>query len=113
MGYYTTFRLSAVAGTPIEDIPDFADTFQNITSYIFQVVLYDIKWYSTADDMKRISLIYPNTVFRLSWSGEDYDDQGIAYYWNGKATEERLLEIVEPKLTNLPGFAEAHPELLL
>ena len=113
MGYYSNYELTSIAGTSIDDIPDFSSCFEGITSYLFSEDMYDMKWYSAEDDMVRISTRYPDTVFRLSWSGEDSDDQGIAYFWNGKHTIEYLPTVPEPKLANLPGFAEAHPELLL
>ena len=62
--------------------------------------------------MLSISEAYPSTVFRLYWNGEESDDVGIGYFWNNNAIYEAMV-IPEPKLTDLPGFADAHPELLL
>jgi hypothetical protein len=113
MGYYSDFEISAVAGTPIEDLPDFDETFLYLTDYsFFDGCLSDIKWYDSNAHMKSLSALYPDTVFRVYWNGEDSDDAGIAYYWNNRFTSETTY-IPEPKLINLPGFANAHPELLL
>ena len=113
MGYYTNFELTAVIGTPIEELNDFSETFKKITGFEYREQLYDdMKWYDVETNMLNISEMYPSTVFRLHWNGAESEDVGIGYFWNDNVIYE-VMTLPEPKLTNLPGFADAYPELLL
>ena len=81
MGYYTDHILSSDTGVELTD--EFFEVFKNITSYEPDN-LCDIKWYDSEENMKEISLLYPDTLFKLYGDGEDSEDFWIQYYKNGK-----------------------------
>lgn len=46
--------------------------------------LDDVKWYYHEEDMKDLSLKFPEIVFVLRGEGEDNDDTWYKYFKNGK-----------------------------
>lgn len=60
------------------------------------------KWYDYKDDMRILSLAFPNTYFLLYGVGEEQGDVWKAYFYNGK------VQIIKAALTfkDEPSFAE-------
>lgn len=50
----------------------------------------DIKWYSYENDMKKLSLEYPQLIFNVYGEGEDSNDRWEARYENGISKVTRL-----------------------
>jgi len=44
----------------------------------------EVKWYDHEENMKELSLKFPNTVFRLHGVGEEQGDEWYKYFKNGK-----------------------------
>jgi len=81
MGYYTTFKLEIIEGN--DNVTDYAKEIGECSGYGH---LFDDqhKWYDCEDDMKKISLNHPNTVFKISGEGEESGDIWSRYFKNGK-----------------------------
>lgn len=96
MGYYTDFSLSH--NNPEISDKDIADEINVITDYrMFDSSLEaTAKWYNWKNDMKRLSKLYPTTVFALCGNGEDDDDIWKAYFKNGKMQLERTIIAFNP-----------------
>ena len=95
MGYYTEYSLmvrnvtpdnfdrlnEAIAGKAAEVFDDaFLDSKNNAKYWPKEPV----KWYSHDEDMTSISKMFPESIFKLSGSGEDCDDLWDCYYKNGE-----------------------------
>ena len=99
MGYYTRYDLETIdsndLGKRILSEMD-ADKFyglnvDNALKYIgdFELGLSigatdEVKWYDHEDDMKELSIKFPNTLFRLHGYGEEQGDEWYKYFKNGK-----------------------------
>lgn len=88
MGYYTYYTLSVVdKGSADIDAIAYNVEAWNLPDYcryeedIFQ---WYAKWYEHEEDMKELSLRFPDTVFDLFGDGEDSDDFWHKYFKNGK-----------------------------
>lgn len=105
MGYKTRFKLTALTNRnysqhdylkvlaeidPREFSPE-ADSFEESR-----------KWYNYKDDMRKLSLAFPNTYFLLYGTGEEQGDVWKAYFYNGK------VQIIKATLSfkDEPSFAE-------
>jgi hypothetical protein len=85
MGYYTKHTLDIIGGhyDILNDIIESdMDTFYGLDTD--GSTLDSVKWYSHEEDMKRVSLKYPDLVFKLRGEGEEAGDMWIHYYKNGK-----------------------------
>jgi hypothetical protein len=89
MGYYTRFNLSVVEGDlTIQDV--LASVNEDNFTHLFWAVEEDgesrdeSKWYGHEEDMIRLSLLYPDVVFKLHGEGEENDDMYDKYFKNGK-----------------------------
>lgn len=100
MGYTTYFTVSRNDGEPFTDaeaaaldelgIFDLSDD-ENEPSSMEGAA----KWYDCSDDMKELSKLFPETVFRLHGEGEQNDDLWYAYFKNGKGQECRA-DVIYP-----------------
>ena len=52
----------------------------------------DTKWYEHSEDMKKVSVNFPDALLTLSGIGEESDDQWVEYHQNGKVQIERMPE---------------------
>jgi len=116
MGYYTYHNINIVAGDKsLLDSEEFQSFFEKTTNYVFGVINErNVKWYDSEKDMVTISKQYPNVVFEVYGDGENYDDNWVAYYCNGK-TAGGQGELVYPKvdITQLDDIAKRNPELFI
>ena len=99
MGYYVRYDLDIkpVTETDIESIKttlaefdlfeDIFDADEWFHDNILYFGAYDIqRWYEHEETMKKISLKYPDKVFRLECVGED-GERWLEYYQNGESEE--------------------------
>ena len=54
------------------------------------------KWYRHEDDMRQMSILFPDVLFVLRGEGEESGDLWIKYFLNGK-TQSEPVEITFPK----------------
>ena len=75
MGYYTNFDIET-------------DNSEEVVKAIEEVSYYGyfngIKWYDHEDDLKKVSLMFPDTEIFCSGEGEDYGDIWKKKALNGK-----------------------------
>lgn len=99
MGYYTRYELETVEskdlGKSILKEMD-AEVYYglDINSSLKYIGDFDmgvsidytdeVKWYDHEDDMKKLSVKFPNTLFRLHGIGEEQGDEWFKYFKNGK-----------------------------
>lgn len=113
MGYYTTYELSTKGNKyKISDIVSYMSEEYRSDSYSYNAFAYDFennindnfisdfelygercKWYEHDEDMIKLSLQFPETVFCLYGEGEESGDLWYKYYKNGKK------QICEAKIT--------------
>lgn len=88
MGYYTQHNLSILGGHW-----DLLESIIESDCEMFYGLNSDgspsdsVKWYDHENDMKHISRLYPNLVFKLEGFGEDNDDIWVKYFKDGKMQE--------------------------
>lgn len=95
MGYYTHYTLEAWKADTREQIDKnlereiatrigylVFDTNRDWESFD-EVLCDELKWYNNSEDMTLISKNYPNVVFLLRGTGEDYDDIWREWFHNG------------------------------
>ncbi|WP_090739424.1 hypothetical protein [Paenibacillus sp. Mc5Re-14] len=85
MGYCTSYELSIVGGhyDLLESIIDSdKEMFYGLEP---DGSTYDsVKWYDHEQDMKYISKLYSNHIFKLCGEGEDNSDIWVKYFKDGK-----------------------------
>lgn len=88
MGYYTAYSLNVIdKGTADLDAIAYNVEAWNLPDYYrydednFQ---WYAKWYEHEEDMKELSLKFPDTLFDLFGDGEDTEDYWHKYFKNGK-----------------------------
>lgn len=92
MGYYTNFNLKIHSGD--DGVTDYE---QIIIDYVDYNPFDDIcKWYNFEKEMKHISKMHPNTVFKISAEGEVANDLWEAYFKNGKMQECKAIIKFDP-----------------
>ena len=118
MGYETRFKLTAL-------------TDRNYSQHDYLKVLAEIdpqefspeadsfeeefeeprKWYNYKNDMKKLSLAFPNTYFLLYGVGEEQGDVWKAYFCNGKnqTVKATLTFKDEPIFTEIRNYEQFHP----
>lgn len=95
MGYYTNYTLSATQG--YENQEEIEEKLEEISGYSIEFGWNDsCKWYDHENDMKALSLLYPETTFLLEGEGEESGDIWQKYFKNGKVQTCRA-EIVFPQ----------------
>lgn len=97
MGYYTDFIIK-VEGEKMSD--DIVNAITNISQYEFEWYNDEIstysKWYNCDDDMRKLSELFPDKLFRVDGQGEDPDDIWRLYWKNGKVQESKRIVLYEP-----------------
>lgn len=96
MGYYTYFEmemenLSDESNVTEEEVVEaliresaWFDSFDRGKD--FEELFNDgLKWYDWEDDMKAVSLSFPNVVFTLWGRGEEYDDLWKGFFYKGRS----------------------------
>jgi hypothetical protein len=85
MGYMTNYVLDVIKGQVVYS--ELADKLEEISGYGFdsQLEMYDVKWYDHEKDMRKLSQLYPEIVFKLSGEGEESGDIWKMYFKNGKS----------------------------
>lgn len=111
MGYYTNFTLGTVSpNVKISDILK-SHTEEEFKGLYFAVdengyCKRGVKWwYDYEEDMRRLSRLHPDVVFKLHGEGEAYDDIWDKYFKNGKM-QACYIEIV----TNIDDYDESKLE---
>ena len=88
MAYLTHYELSIVEGADsIEKVIQEESEENFELSYSLDESGYtreSSKWYDHEFDLKRISMKYPNSIFKLSGEGENSEDIWDKYFKNGK-----------------------------
>jgi len=96
MGYYTRYKLETdpteVLGAALEVAPDplkwaVGDDGNSGDS---------CKWYDHEQDMRAISLKFPDVTFKLYGDGEEQGDLWHKYFRNGKMQECRAVVTIPP-----------------
>ena len=88
MGYCTTYMLSVDSDTKsIEEIlaeidPALLDRLDGINDDGYPID--SVTWYNHEQDIKELSLLYPDCVFTLYGDGDDSEDMWYKYFKNGK-----------------------------
>lgn len=104
MGYCTYFE-------DVSDPPMTSDEFDALDEIAGFNITFDesMKWYDYKVHMAKLSLKFPDRLFRLTGDGEDSDDFWKGYWLNGKAfvtkaiityesfSEDEMDVIVEPE----------------
>lgn len=95
MGYYTDFIISF--DTNVVDKNEVYDYIKEISNQEFDGndLLYS-KWYKHVDDMRNVSLKFPDILFTLEGQGESNADLWFKYFKNGKV-QACYAEIVYPE----------------
>lgn len=103
MGYYTAHELEVIEGdVTVEEFFDAIRRQYGENEDIFYAMddegnCSDIcKWYSSVEDMKKYSLMFPDAVFCLYGDGEESDDLWRQYYKNGKVQHEAVVMTFAP-----------------
>lgn len=109
MGYYTYYSLEM---HPSQEKDRENEIRRAILSKIYECdsegvaedeieffLMDSLKWYNHEDDMKEISLAYPDIIFILHGEGEETGDVWKAYYSNGES-EKVMVEFTFPEPTN-------------
>ena len=88
MGYYTDYDLSSLTDEQLDKVNE-------VSGYGFTHSYNDsCKWYGCVEDMKKVSLLFPDEVLEISGKisgklvrlyGEESGDVWQAYFKNGKA----------------------------
>ena len=78
MGYYTDFNLSTI---PAED-QVYIDGWE--FPWGPGAPEESEKWYSCEDDMKELSLVFPNTIFVVEGDGEEHFDVWKKAFYKGE-----------------------------
>ena len=64
---------------------------------IGQLYVDDVNWHEWYEDMRKLSIFYPDTQFYVRGQGEEDDDLWHARFFNGKGSR-KTAEIVYPEL---------------
>lgn len=75
MGYSTDYNITS-------NSQEIQEAIEKESGYGY---FQDITWYKWKDDVKTVSLQFPDTVIEISGNGEEYGDIWKAYIKNGKA----------------------------
>lgn len=88
MGYYTRYDLTNLSDEVIEKVNE-------ISGYNFSNSYESdgCKWYNRIEDMKEVSLLFPNQLLQIEGEGEESGDIWKAYFKNGKC------QVCEAKIT--------------
>jgi hypothetical protein len=83
MGYYTQYSITSLtAGVDEEQAEQMVlEIIEETYGNPFED---ECKWYDHDDDMKKVSLKYPEIIFKLHGEGEESGDIWDKYYKNGK-----------------------------
>lgn len=107
MGYYSRFEIEQ-KNTNI-DYEVIAKKLEKVSGgYTFNEwngVLYsddNYKWYDYQKDMKKLSSLYPETIFKVHREGEEAGDIEDTYYKNGKLVSTVTLDAKLPE----PDFSQ-------
>ena len=90
MGYYTDFTITIPEGWTGEKL---SSEITNVSDYNLNdlndfddgtISLY-LRWYDYSEDMHKLSLKYPDTLFTIEGNGEDRGDIWKEYHLGGKS----------------------------
>lgn len=100
MGYDTYFELSIDKDDP--SLGEAAKALEEITgdeAVMWEEVIESgmmFRWYEHTEDMRKLSLRYPETVFTLKGDGDFSGDIWVEYHQNGKLQAEHQPEWTPP-----------------
>ena len=118
MGYETRFKLTALTGRNYSQ-HDYLKVLAEIDPQEFSPEADSFEeefeeprtWYNYKDDMKKLSLAFPDTYFLLYGAGEEQGDVWKAYFCNGKAQiiKATLTFKDEPLFAEIRNYEQFHP----
>jgi len=91
VGYYTRFTIKAE-----RHLDDVIELAEEISGYTLNEYSHDIKWYSHVDDMRKVSLDFPDNLITLEGVGEEDGDMWKKYFYNGKCQVAEAIITYEP-----------------
>jgi hypothetical protein len=87
MGYYTTYNLRFDCSQKEQEINNEISKIMgaNVSEECLPGRVGNMKWYNHAEDMKKVSALFPDVLFTLEGEGEDAGDLWKEYFLNGKS----------------------------
>lgn len=83
MGYYTSYEIKIEDNSLIEILR--SECEDALIAFNEHGDLEEtVKWYDNEIDLKRFSLKHPEDLITLYGQGEDYEDNWVKYFLNGK-----------------------------
>jgi hypothetical protein len=104
MGYYSHFEITQPKN-PITDTETLFSKLEDISGgYTFDDEGRGedcYKWYDYKKDMQQLSILYPDTIFKVHREGEESGDIEDTYYKNGKLihTETLNADLPQPDIS--------------
>lgn len=92
MGYYTKYLVKILNADGSPDTSNVWDWLHTNDKELFETVNHsgdECKWYEHDNDMRKLSIRFPDSVFILSGEGEESGDVWKKYYMNGSLQEAR------------------------
>jgi hypothetical protein len=83
MGYYTKYELEHEPKS-LGHSPSIEKEMETLGSGEYDPFEDTVKWYEHEEDMKKLSLQFPDVLFTLSGEGEEAGDVWKKYFKNGK-----------------------------
>ena len=118
MGYETRFKLTALTDRNYSQC-NYLKVLAEIDPREFSPEAYSFEeefeeprtWYNYKDDMKKLSLAFPDTYFLLYGAGEEQGDVWKAYFYNGKVQiiKATLTFKDEPLFAEIRNYEQFHP----
>lgn len=102
MGYETRYNLELSDNSLKDEVVDALRELEVINYALdSNLELYDsVKWYRHKEDMKKISIQFPDVLFTLTGQGEEGEDIWVMYFKGGKGQREKAI-------ITLPEFDES------
>jgi hypothetical protein len=94
MGYYTQYEIEYVDGAEEDQVLSAIHTVSGYSS----IDCDGIKWYDHEEDMRKVSLMFPDATICISGIGEEQPDMWKKWFRNGKMkTANATITYNEPK----------------
>lgn len=94
MGYYTHYKLSLDCPRSVDN-EIYYYMKERCDNYYGVLGEDSCKWYDHEAEMRRLSAVFKNVLFRLDGEGEEQGDVWVKYFKNGKMQECRAEVILD------------------